>query len=97
MSEEGSFSFLSNDKKEDTGFSFLGTDSTSGSGGFTFFGGSENKTEDKEEKDGEEGEVTSTNVEEECNATFKPLVDLKELPEIEVKTNEEDEDIFYSV
>jgi hypothetical protein len=33
-------------------------------------------------------------VEEECKATFVPLVDLNTLPEVEVKSHEEEEDVF---
>jgi len=38
--------------------------------------------------------TSEENVEEECNATFTPLVDLNQLPEVEVKSHEENENVL---
>jgi hypothetical protein len=76
------FTFDSSFKSD---FSF---DTTNMNSQFSF---GEQKTEKKEEEEEEEGgdEVGSLKPEEECNVQFKPLVDLKDLPEIETKTEEE--------
>jgi Ran-binding protein 1 len=92
------FSFLTSDKKEDS-FSFLSSDSTeSTNSGFNFTFNSTATTEDKnKEDDDEDGPDDKVAEEEECKASFEPLVKLEDFPEIELKTNEEDEDILYSV
>lgn len=97
------FSFLDDSKKDDTtsgAFSFLSSDNSTGdSSGFNFTFNttttpSQNE-EKKEEDSGDEGD-DKVAVDEECKAKFEPLVNLEDFPEIELKTNEEDEEILYS-
>lgn len=87
------FSFLSNDtKKDDNAFSFLSnTSSEPGTFSFSF---NQDQKKDDEDEEGEGGDNVAP--EEECKAKFEPLVKLEDLPEIQIKTNEEEEDIFYS-
>jgi hypothetical protein len=77
-SMDQTFSFDSNFKSD---FSF---DSNLTSQ-FTF--GESKTTENKEDE--EEEDDKNDKPEEECNATFKPLIDLKDMPEVNVKSEEE--------
>jgi Ran-binding protein 1 len=52
--------------------------------------------ESKKKSKKEKAEAEDYNPEEECTAEFKPLVDLSTLPEIQVKTFEEDEDVLFA-
>lgn len=92
--KDESFSFLSNEKKDDNAFSFLSNNTSTEPGTFSFSFNQETKKDDEEEE-GEGDEKVAP--EEECKAKFEPLVKLEDLPEIQIKTNEEDEDVFYSV
>lgn len=60
----------------------------------TVFGTFQTTKEEKKEEKKEEQELKE---EEECKAQFTPQVNLDLLPEIDVKTLEEDEDVLYKV
>lgn len=95
------FSFLSEDSKKEDSFSFLSgtstTDSTSSGFNFTFNTNTTATSEEKKDEDDEDGPDDKVAPEEECKASFEPLIKLEDMPEIELKNNEEDEEILYSV
>lgn len=89
------------DKKPEETTNIFGTFDSSTLSTENIFGSTQNvdtifgTTQEENKETTTETKKTEEVKEEECTAQFTPQVDLKDLPEIEVKTLEEDEDVLY--